>query len=202
VDVDAVVFDLGGVLIDWDPRHLYCTVFATDEALEYFLGSVCSLEWHFQHDRGAPMSQTVPDLAARFPEYHDEIMRWTEQDAMIRGALDEVVELLRRLRTRSVRCFALTNWPAESFDRARERFPFLGWFDGIVISGEERIAKPEPAIFRRLLDRYGLDAQSTLFVDNSRENIDAAQTLGFQTHLFHTAGALAADLARRGLLPA
>jgi len=197
-----VVFDLGGVLIDWDPRHLYGTVFATDEELEYFLGSVCSLEWHFQHDRGAPMSETVPQLAARFPEYHDQIMRWNEQDAMIRGALDEVVELLRRLCARSVPCFALTNWPAESFDSARERFPFLGWFDGIVISGEERISKPEPVIFRRLLDRYGLDARSTLFVDNSQENIDAAQTLGFETHRFHTADALAADLARRGLLPA
>ena len=186
--VEAVVFDLGGVLIDWNPRHLYRRVFAGEDEMERFLDSVCTLDWHYQHDLGRSMSVTLPELAERFPEYRAQIMLWANQDAMVDDAVAEVVDVLRRLRARSVPCFAITNWPSESFGSVRERFDFLGWFDGIVVSGEERIAKPDPRIFRILLDRYGLDARSTLFIDDSPGHVAVAAEIGFVTHVFRSAG--------------
>ena len=152
--------------------------------MERFLGSVCTLEWHYQHDLGRSMSVTLPEQAERFPEYRAQIMLWANQDAMVGDAVAEVVDVLRRLRDRSVPCFAITNWPSESFSSVRDRFDFLGWFDGIVVSGEERIAKPDPRIFRILLERYGLEPASTLFIDDSPGHVAVAAEIGFVTHLF------------------
>jgi 2-haloacid dehalogenase len=198
--IEAVVFDLGGVLIDWNPRHLYRAVFASEDEMERFLGSVCTLQWHYQHDLGQSMSVTLPEQAERFPEYRAQIMLWADQDAMVGGAVAGVVEVLRGLRARSVPCFAITNWPSESFSHVRDRFDFLGWFDGVVVSGEERVAKPDPRIFRLLLDRYGLDASSTLFIDDSPGHIAAAADIGFVTHVFHTADELTTTLVDLELL--
>ena len=127
-------------------------------------------------------------------------MLWANQDAMVGGAVADVVEVLRGLRARSVPCFAITNWPSESFSHVRDRFDFLGWFDGVVVSGEERVAKPDPRIFRLLLDRYGLDASSTLFIDDSPGHIAAAADIGFVTHVFHTADELTTTLVDLELL--
>lgn len=198
--VVAVVFDLGGVLIDWNPRHLYRDVFTGADEMEHFLGAVCTLEWHAQHDLGRPMARTLPEQAARFPEYREHIMLWANQDAMVGGAIPETVEILRRLRARLVPCFAVTNWPSESFARVRGRFEFLDWFDGIVVSGDERMAKPDPRIFRLLIDRYHLDPAATLFVDDSPVHCAAAAELGFRTHVFTSADELVADLEDLGLL--
>jgi 2-haloacid dehalogenase len=200
VTVEAVVFDLGGVLIDWNPRYLYRTVFADEAEMEHFLGTVCTLEWHFEHDRGRPMSESLPERAARFPEYRDAIMLWADENGMIGGAHGDVVAIVRELRDRSVPCYALTNWPSETFPAARDRFEFLAWFNGIVVSGEERIAKPDHAIFRLLCDRYDLDPESTLFVDDTEGNIDVAGSLGFVAHRFRSAEVLRAELVRLGLL--
>jgi 2-haloacid dehalogenase len=168
--------------------------------MERVLGSVCTLEWHYQHDLGRPMSVTVPELADRFPEYRAQIMLWADQEAMVGSAAADVVEILRRLRARPVPCFAITNWPSESFGHVRERFDFLGWFDGIVVSGEELVAKPDPRIFRLLIDRYGLESGSTLFIDDSPGHVAAAAAMGFVTHRFRTADELTTALRDLELL--
>jgi 2-haloacid dehalogenase len=198
--VRAVVFDLGGVLIDWNPRYLYRDVFADDDEMEHFLGSVCTMEWHYQHDLGRPMAVTLPEHAARFPEYRDAIMLWGDENAMIGGSHADVVEVLRDVCARSVPCYALTNWPAETFPAARKRFEFLDWFEGILVSGEEGVGKPDHAVFRLLCERFDLDPQSTLFVDDTAGNIDAAHTLGFRTHRFRGAAELRSELTRLGIL--
>jgi len=198
--IEAVVFDLGGVLIDWNPRHLYRDVFSGEAEMEHFLDTVCTLDWHYQHDLGRPMSDTLPALAAEFPDYHTQIMLWADQEAMVGGAISETVEVLRRLRARAVPCYAVTNWPGDSFARVRDRFDFLDWFDGIVVSGDERIAKPDPRIFHLLVDRYELDPGATLFVDDSPGHCAAAAELGFRTHVFTSAEALVAELAELGVL--
>ena len=198
--VDAVVFDLGGVLIDWNPRYLYRSLFDSEDEMEAFLGSVCTMEWHYQHDLGRPMTETLPELVATFPEYETQILAWAREDDMIAGSIEPTVELLRELCEQSVRCFALTNWPDDTFTRARERFPFLAWFTGIVVSGAERIAKPDPAIFRLLLDRYHLGAVSTLFIDDSPVHVEAARQLGLRTHRFTSSEALRHELVALGVL--
>jgi 2-haloacid dehalogenase len=195
-----VVFDLGGVLIDWNPRHLYRSMFDNEDEMEAFLGSVCTMEWHYQHDLGRSMSETLPELVAQHPEHEAHILAWAREDEMIAGAIEPTVAILRELCDRSVPCYALSNWPHESFARQRDRFSFLAWFSGIVVSGSEGVAKPDPAIFRLLLDRYHLDPASTLFIDDSATHVRAACEVGMRVHRFTTAEALSRELAALGLL--
>ena len=142
VRVDAVVFDIGGVLIDWDPRHLYRSMFDSDDEMEEFLGSVCTMEWNRQHDLGRPLAESLPELVAEFPHRETEIMAWARQDEMVGESIEPTVTILRNLHESEVRCFALTNWPADTFARLRTRSAFLDWFDGIVVSGAEGVASP------------------------------------------------------------
>lgn len=197
----AVVFDLGGVLIDWDPRHLYRKLLADEAAVEEFLATVCTPEWNAEQDRGRPFAEGVVELVERYPvhaaaitAYHE---RWTE---MLGGDIGGTVELLAELRATGVPLYALTNWSAETFGIARERFEFLAWFDGVLVSGEERMIKPDPAIFRLLLDRFGLDPQATFYVDDSPANVAAASELGFDAVRFTGPEQLRGDLEARGLL--
>jgi len=198
--VDGVVFDLGGVLIDWNPRYLYRRLFDSEDEMEAFLGSVCTMEWHYQHDLGRPMTETLPELVAQYPKYETQIMAWVREDEMVAGAIEPTVEILRELSDRSVPCFALTNWPEDAFERVRDRFSFLASFAGIVVSGAEGVAKPDPAIFRLLLDRYQLDAATTLFIDDSPMHVQAARQIGMRVHRFTNAEALRRELAALGLL--
>jgi 2-haloacid dehalogenase len=202
VAVKAVVFDLGGVLIDWDPRYLYRKLLADEAAVEEFLASVCTPEWNAEQDRGRPFAEGVAELVERHPvhaaaiaAYHE---RWPE---MLGGDIPGTVELLAELRAAGVPLFALTNWSAETFVFARERFEFLGWFDGVVVSGEERLVKPDPRLFRRLLDRFGLAPEATVFVDDSPANVTAARRLGMDAVRFTDPEGLRRDLIGRGLLP-
>lgn len=200
--IDAVVFDLGGVLIDWNPRHLYRKLFAGDEAaMEHFLATVVDAEWNVRQDAGRPFAEAVAEASARHPHHAALIeafhSRWEE---MLAGPIHDSVALLDSLRRRDVPLFALTNWSRETFPVARARFDFLTWFQGIVVSGEERIAKPDPAIFHRLTGRYGLEAPTTLFIDDSAKNTDAARSLGFRVHHFRSPETLRAALDGYGLL--
>jgi 2-haloacid dehalogenase len=201
VPVKAVVFDLGGVLIDWDPRYLYRKLLDDEAAVEEFLATVCTPEWNAEQDRGRPFAEGVAELVERHPvhavaitAYHE---RWPE---MLGGAVDDTVEVLAELRAAGVPVYALTNWSAETFGVARERFEFLEWFDGVLVSGEERMIKPDPAIFRLLLDRFGLDPGATFYVDDSEPNVEAAGRLGFDAVRFRTPARLRRDLEARRLL--
>jgi 2-haloacid dehalogenase len=201
VPVRAVVFDLGGVLIDWDPRYLYRKLLDDEAAVEEFLATVCTPEWNAEQDRGRPFAEGVAELVERHPVHAAAITafheRWPE---MLGGAVDGTVEVLAELRAAGVPVYALTNWSAETFGVARERFEFLEWFDGVLVSGEERMIKPDPAIFRLLLDRYGLDPQATFYVDDSEPNVAAADRLGFDAVRFTSPAQLRRDLADRRLL--
>jgi 2-haloacid dehalogenase len=199
--VTAVVFDLGGVLIDWNPRYLYRTLFADEVAMEDFLTTVTTPEWNRAQDAGRPWSEAVEELAARHPEKRDLIeaywQRWPET---LGGSIEPSVAVLRDLRATGVRLYALSNWSAETFPIARPRYPFLDWFDGIVISGQERLIKPDARIFEVLLDRYDLLPDRTVFIDDHAPNVEAASALGIRAIRFTDAETLRTELRALGLL--
>jgi 2-haloacid dehalogenase len=178
-ETDAVVFDLGGVLLDWDPRHLYRGLIEDEAEMERFLAEVCTLEWHAAHDRGIPMAESCAALAIAQPECADLINAWcARSEEMIAGPIEGTVEILKELLQKGVRCYALTNMERETYPLRLERFPFMRWFAGTVVSSHEGIAKPDPEIFRLLLDRYGLEAKRTVMIDDSLPNIETAASLG------------------------
>lgn len=200
----VAVFDVGRVLIEWDPRHLYRRIFAGDAArVEWFLAEVCHAGWNREQDRGRPWPEAEAEAIARHPLLAAEITayraRWHE---MVPGDIPGSVALLHALKARGVPLFAITNFAADTFAEVLARFPFFALFDGIVVSGVERVLKPEPEIFHRLADRYEIDLSACLFIDDTAENVAGARAVGMQAHLFTTPAALAADLRAHGLLPA
>jgi 2-haloacid dehalogenase len=201
--IDNVVFDLGGVLIDWNPRYVYRQLFDDHREMERFLAEVCSAEWNARQDAGRPWSEAVAELVATHPEYEPQIRayheRWPE---MLGGPIEETVAVLHEVRATGRRVYGLSNWSAETFVLARDmpEYAFLGSFDGLVISGEIGICKPDPAIFRHLIERYRLDAGRTVFIDDLQRNVDVARTLGLEAIRFEGADRLRADLQELGIL--
>lgn len=198
----AVVFDLGGVLIDWNPRYLYRQLFDGDDAaMERFLAEVTTPEWNGEQDAGRTWAEAVEVLTREHPQHAKLIAayadRWPET---LGDAIQPTVDVLAELRRTGARLFALSNWSAETFPIARPRYPFLEWFEGIVISGEVRIAKPDPRLFRHLVERYSLDPATTVFIDDSAANVRAARELGMIGIRFEDAEALRRSLAALGLL--
>jgi 2-haloacid dehalogenase len=197
-----VVFDLGGVLIDWDPRHLYRKLFAGDEAaMEHFLATVCTHEWHRHHDSGRSFAEGARLLKAEHPDKAELIDAFGNREGeMMAGPIAGTVEILQELRDREVPLYALSNWPAESFPHARERFDFLGWFRGILVSGDVKVIKPDPHIFELLLERFAIDPLSAIFIDDVEVNAAAARRFGIHAIHFTNPAALRAELAGFGLL--
>lgn len=199
--IDAVVFDLGGVLIDWNPRHLYRQLFADEQEMEHFLATVCTLEWHVAHDLGEDTKESCAALALAHPEHADLIHAWADRsEDMIGGAIAGTVALLADLTSRGVRCYVLSNMERETFPVRRERFEFMEWFDGHLISGLEGVVKPDPRIFRRLLRRFDLQPSRTLFIDDDAANVEAATALGIHAMLFESPEQLRAEFERLELL--
>lgn len=197
----AVTFDLGGVMIDWDPRHLYRKLFDGDDAaMERFLAEVCTPEWNARLDAGRPFDEGIAELVAAHPDQADLIRafksRWPE---MLGGVFDGTVAIMRELRSAGVRAYALSNWSAETFGTARAHYPFLDEMDGVLISGELKIAKPDPAIFRELLRRFGLAREATVYIDDWDRNVAAAASLGMVALRFVDAARLRRDLRDLGL---
>ena len=199
-----MVFDFGGVLLDWNPRHLYRQLFGEDvEGMERFLAEVCTLEWHLEHDRGRPMALSCRELAATVadPQLRPLIEAWADRfHEMVSGEVPGTVGVLAELRDHGVPLYGLTNMPAEAMPWLRDTYPFLAWFQGIVVSGEERLVKPDPAIFELLLDRFRLAPEETVFVDDVERNVDAAAALGIRAVRFDSAEQLRAELTGLGLL--
>jgi 2-haloacid dehalogenase len=199
--IATVIFDIGGVLLDWNPRHLYRKLFDDEQAMERFLAEVCTLKWHEANDLGVPFDVSCGELAARHPESADLIWAWGRRsEEMVAGPIAGTVEILRELRQRPVRCYALTNMEAETYPLRLERYEFLRWFDGTVVSSSEGIAKPDPQIFHLLMERFGLAPETTLLIDDSERNIEAAATLGMQTVRFESPEDLRHRLEAVGVL--
>ncbi len=198
----SIVFDVGHVLYDWDPRVLYERLIPEGEALGAFLRDVCTREWHFQHDRGRPFAETSAELIARHPEHETLIAAWGPRfSEQIPGPMPEMPELVADLDAAGVPLYALTNFSGEFFAPFRvQEAALFDRFRGIVVSGDERLVKPDPAIYRLLLDRYGLEAARTVFVDDRADNVAGAEAVGMIAIRFTGAEPLRADLARLGLL--
>lgn len=198
---DIVIFDLGGVLIDWNPRYLYRKLFADEAAMEDFLGTVCTHEWHRHHDAGRSFADGARLLKELHPDKAELIDAFgLRAGEMIGGSIAEAVEVLEALRVRGVRLYGLSNWPAESFPLARERFDFLAWFADIVISGEIGVIKPDPRIFEIALARFAADPARAVFIDDSAANANAAASLGIHAIHYTGSAALRDELAELGLL--
>ncbi len=198
---DTVVFDLGGVLIDWNPRHLYRKLFDNAAVMEQFLATVCNHDWVIQQDGGRPFAEGVAELVAIHPEKAELIEAyWRRWPEMIAGAVDGTVAILRQLKDRSVPVYALSNWSVETWPYARDGFAFLEWFDGMVISGFEGTKKPDARIFRLLLERYRIEAARAVFIDDLMINVVAARNVGLHALHFTDAQALRRDLTRLKLL--
>jgi 2-haloacid dehalogenase len=193
-----MVFDVGGVLLDWDPRHLYRKLIPDPLEMEWFLANVCTSRWHDGHDRGVSTAESCAVLAERWPAYAGLIWAWWERgEEMVAGPLDDGVALLRQVIDAGLTCYALTNMEAETYPLRRRRYEFLSWFAGTVVSGFEGIAKPDPQIYELMLARFDLDPKVTLFVDDREVNVVAAARVGMQAHLYTAPEPV---LARLGLV--
>ena len=196
----AVAFDVGGVLIHWDPRLLYRKLLPNEEAVEHFLATVCPSEWNERLDAGLPLVEGIAERVERFPQHEPLIRAYAERFGEMMLPMHGSIALLQELAERGVRLFALSNWATETFERTHRRFPFLAIFDGLVISGRIGLAKPDPRIFQHLLETHDLRADETLFVDDRPKNVEAARTLGIEAELFEGPARLRETLVRRGLL--
>jgi 2-haloacid dehalogenase len=199
-NISYVVFDIGGVLIDWNPRHLFRKVFKSEEEMEWFLSNICTSEWNIQQDGGKLFSVATAELSAKYPEYSDKIAmyygRWTE---MLGGEIEDTVKILRELKSTGMPLYALSNWSHEAFPVAYERYDFMKEFDGLVVSGYEKLLKPDHAIYRVLMDRYKINPSESVYIDDNKPNADAAGELGFNSIHFRSADQLRIDLRALGL---
>ena len=197
-----VVFDLGGVLLQWNPRFLYRKLFPDDdEAMEAFLDTVCTEEWNECQDAGRTFADAVADLLPAHADKVELIEAFGRRfDEMIPGAIDGTVDILHQLKRAGVPLYALTNWSAETFPPQRTRFDFLSVFDGIVVSGEEGVIKPDPRIFRILLERYAIAPEAAVFIDDNPKNAEAAAALGIHGIHFRSPELLRSELQALGLL--
>lgn len=196
----AVVFDIGNVLLDWNPRHLYRKLFDDEGAMEDFLATVCTQAWNEDQDRGRSFEEGVALLCDEHPAHADMIRAYDERwNEMIPGPIEGSVALLEGLRGAGVRLFAITNFSHEKFVVAQQRFAFLGGFEDVVVSAREGLLKPDPAIYRRLIERNGLTAQDCVFIDDSLRNVEGAAAVGMTALHFTDPARLAAELRALGL---
>lgn len=190
-----IVFDFGGVLVDWNPHHLYDKYFGSREKAEWFLNNICLYSWNLQMDGGKPFAEGVAELQAEHPEWSEAIAiyhtRWIE---MMNGEIEGMASVIRRLKMAGYGVYGLTNWSAETFPMIRDTYPVFQEFDGIVVSGEEHLLKPDAAIYKCLLERYALQAEESLFVDDNADNVVGARNVGMKAIQFTSAVELEREL--------
>ena len=199
--INTIVFDLGAVLIDWNPAYLYRKLFQEESEMEHFFKHICTSEWNEEQDGGRSLHEATQLLVEQFPAHEKNIRafygRWQE---MLGGAIDGTVEIFRQLKaSEKYKIYALTNWSAETFPIAVERFDFLSWFDGIVVSGEEKNRKPFPDFYQLLLDRYEVEARAALFIDDNLRNVEAARKIGMHTIHYLSPEQLKEELHQKGI---
>ncbi|WDF77906.1 HAD family phosphatase [Mucilaginibacter sp. KACC 22773] len=200
--INTIIFDLGAVLIDWNPHYVYKTIFDDEQEMHDFLANVCTSDWNEEQDAGRSLQEGTDLLVARFPEHEANIRafygRWIE---MLGEPFHGTVEIFKQLKESSkYKIYALTNWSAETFPFAQARFDFLNWFDGVVVSGTEKMRKPAPEFFQILLDRYNVNPAEAVFIDDNYRNVLASEKMGIKTIHFKSADELAEELRALGVL--
>ena len=196
-EIKNVIFDLGGVLIDWNPEYVYLDVFNGDrEKMKWFFDEICTMDWNENQDAGYPLEKATEERVKLFPEYEEWIRiyysRWEE---MLGNQIDGTVAILKQLIDNpNYKVVALTNWSAETFPVALERFDFLHWFEGIVVSGTEKMRKPFNEIYELTLNRFNIEASQSLFIDDNARNIEAAKKMGINTIRFNNPTQLKSEL--------
>jgi 2-haloacid dehalogenase len=201
-NINTLVFDLGGVLVDWNPEYLYNKIIPDEKERRWFLSTICTLDWNEQQDAGRSLQEGTEHLVQRYPEHEAAIRayygRWKE---MLGGPIHETVEIFRELKFHThLKLYALTNWSAETFPVALELYDFLHWFDGRLVSGEEKVRKPFPEIYRLLIDRFGIDPAKAIYVDDNIRNVLPARELGFHGIHFRTPELFRQELKGLGVL--
>ena len=199
--IQNIIFDLGGVLIDWNPRYVYRSIFNTEEEIDWFFEHICTSDWNENQDAGYPLAQATADKIAQFPEWKDAILayygRWEE---MLGGSIATTVEILDHLHSKNqFQFYALTYWSSETFPLALKKFDFLHWFDGRVVSGEEKTRKPFVEFYQILFDRYQIHPSHCLFIDDNYRNVLAGQNLGMQCIHFKNPALLKSELVTNGI---
>lgn len=199
----AIIFDFGGVLIDWNPRYLYNKLLNGDQqAVENFLLETHFFEWNLQQDAGRSFSEALEEICSRYPQYCNLLRAYDERyEESISGPIWPTVEILRTLKAAGYPLYGLSNWPAEKWRQVSPKYSFFGWFDDIVISGEVGLAKPDPRIFHLTLERIGRPADECLYIDDSAHNIQVAAQLGFHAIHFRSPEELESALISWNLLP-
>ena len=194
----VAVWDIGGVLIDWNPRYLYSKLFGGDEAaMERFLATVCTQPWNEKQDAGRTFAEGCALLKKDYPQHSELIDAWfARYEEMLGGAIEGSVAILSQLRASHVRLYALSNWSAETFPFARKRFEFLKWFHGLLLSGETGLMKPDPQFFQMLFDRYAIDPTDAIYIDDHLSNVEAARRLGMRAIHFTDPDSLRRQLDR------
>lgn len=201
-NVNTIVFDLGAVLIDWNPRHLYRKIFKTEEEVTWFLENICTHDWNEKQDAGRSFEEATDELLEKFPAYELPIRAWYGRwQETISGPIQGTVDILTQIRdSKKYKLYALTNWSAETFPWALEKFEFLSWFDGIVVSGHEKTRKPFPEFYQTLFNRYSINPAQALFIDDSQRNINGAAAMGMPGIWFESPQQLKSDLIKMNIL--
>jgi len=200
--IDAIIFDLGGVLIDWNPSYVFDKMIDNEDQKKHFFENICTSDWNEKQDAGRPLKEATEELINKHPEWKEYIEayygRWEE---MLGGPIHGTVEILKQLKEEGkYKLYALTNWSAELFPIALERYDFLHWFDGRVVSGEEKMRKPFPEFYQLILNRFQLTPEKTLFIDDNLRNAKAAEDMGLKTMIFRSPAQLRKDLVKLGIL--
>jgi len=202
MQITAIIFDLGGVLVDWNPSYVFDKMFDDEEKKKHFFENICTPDWNEKQDAGRPLKEATEELVHKHPEWKEYIEayygRWEE---MLGGPIPGTVEIFKQLKeTGKYKIYALTNWSAELFPIALERYEFLHWFDGRVVSGEEKMRKPFPEFYQLILNRFQLTPQETLFIDDNLRNAEAAEKIGLKTVRFQSPAQLKQELNQLGIL--
>lgn len=200
-NIDTIIFDLGAVLIDWNPRYLYRKIFKTEDEISWFLENICTSEWNDEQDAGRSFKEATEALLAKHPDWEIPVRAWYDRwHETIQGPIYETVEILKSIKeSERYRLYALTNWSAETFPWALDNFNFLHWFEGIVVSGIEKMRKPYPEFYQILFDRYKVTPDRALFIDDNVKNIEAGKKLGLTTIHFKSPQQLQNDLNHFGI---
>ena len=197
-EIKNIVFDFGGVLVDWNPHHLYDNYFGSEEKATWFLENICLYSWNLQMDGGKPFAEGVAELSALHPEWAEAIevyhTRWVE---MIGGEVEGTAELVRRLKAAGYGVYGLTNWSMETYPMIRDSYEVFSLFDGVVVSGEEHLLKPQREIYECLLERYGLQAAESVFIDDNADNVAGAEAVGMEAIRFENAHQAERELKER-----